>query len=137
MPDPNTDPGFKLPDDSASASASARAASTGQLEVAPASRASTDTSTRDIAIGGTIFLVLLVAYFFARNAYVHHLVSRRVSPASAANAGWLMLTGLAMLSGAVIAALVNPDRFLGFATTGSLLVMSVISIVAAVMVGRR
>jgi hypothetical protein len=136
MPDKNTDPGFKLNDEPASASASARAASM-QLEVAPDARPATDTSTRDIAIGGAIFLVLLVAYFFARNAYVHHLVSRRVAPASAANAGWLMLTGLAMLSGAVIAALVNPDRFLGFATTGSLLVMSVISIVAAVMVGRR
>lgn len=136
MADKQPDPGFTLPEDAASAKASAPAA-TGQMEVAPGARPLTDTSTRDIAIGGTVFLVLLVAYFFARNAYVHHLVSRRVAPAAAANAGWLMLTGLAMLSGAVIAALVNPDRFLGFATTGSLLVMSVISIVAAVMVGRR
>lgn len=137
MPEKNSDPGFKLPDDPAGAPASASATTSAQMEVAPASRPATDTSTRDIAIGGSVFLVLLVAYFFARNAYVHHLVSRRVAPASAANAGWLMLTGLAMLSGAVIAALVNPDRFLGFATTGSLLVMSAISIVAAVLVGRR
>jgi hypothetical protein len=135
MADKTADPGFKLPDDKAEASTSAQA--TAQMEIAPGARPATDTSTRDIAIGGTIFLVLLVAYFFARNAYVHHLVSRRVAPAAATNAGWLMLTGLAMLSGAVIAALVNPDRFLGFATTGSLLVMSIIAIVAAVMVGRR
>jgi hypothetical protein len=134
MADKDADPGFKLDD---KASAPAQSQGTSQLEIAPGARPATDTSTRDIAIGGAVFLVLLAAYFFARNAYVHHLVSRRVAPAAAANAGWLMLTGLAMLSGAVIAALVNPDRFLGFATTGSLLVMSMISIVAAVMVGRR
>jgi hypothetical protein len=135
MADKPTDPGFTLPDEGAGNKTAS--ATTSQIEIAPGARQASDTSTRDIAIGGTIFLVLLVAYFFARNAYVHHLVSRRVAPASAANAGWLMLTGLAMLSGAVIAALVNPDRFLGFATTGSLMVMSIISIVAAVMVGRR
>src|SRR4051812_34556135 len=90
----NTDPGFKLPgaadekdkDKAPGATPPADgAASSAPIEIAPLQGAApvTDTSARELAIGGGIFLVLLVAFFFARNAFTHHLVVRRVSPSSA------------------------------------------------------
>ena len=69
------------------------------VEIAPGGATNTsaaplrDTSARDLAIGGAVLLVLLVIYFFVRNAYVHHLVVKRVAPSTAGSAGWLMFVG--------------------------------------------
>lgn len=142
---PATDPGFKLPGqesrpaarDSAAAPA-APSPKAGTLEVAPApAQVATDTSTRDLAIGGTAFLILLVIFFFARNAYVHHLVVRRVSPSTAGNAGWLMFLGFCFISAAAVLALVNASKFLTFAVTGPLVAVGLVALVAMLFVGRR
>ncbi len=144
----NTDPGFKLPGaastpsssaaSSASAAASAASASTGAIEVSPAAGVpATDTSTRDLAIGATVFVVLLIAYFFARNAYVHHLVVRRVAPSAAGSAGWLLFLGLSFMSAAAVLAMINASRFLTFAVTGPLVLVGLVALVAALLVGRR
>src|SRR5450830_89205 len=95
-----TDPGFKLPEDKNTADdplpKTQPATAGGPVEVVPgALPPATDTSTRDLAIGGAVFLVLLVVYFFVRNAYVHHMVVRRVAPSTAGSAGWLLFVGLA------------------------------------------
>ena len=140
---PAADPGFKLPGQ-ASAPADAvpkagAAAATGTpIEVAPAAApAPTDTSTRDLAIGGAAFLVLLVIYFFVRNAYVHHLVVRRVAPSAAGSAGWLMFVGLCFLSAAAVLAIINASKFLTFAVTGPLVAVGLIALVATLFIGRR
>ncbi len=145
-----TDPGFKVPGAAASASASGAVASSassassasasadGTLEIAPAPVAPvTDTSARELAIGGAVFLVLMLVFFFVRNAFTHHLVVRRVAPSTAGTAGWLLFVGLCFLSAAAVLAIVNASRFLSLAITGPLLLVGVVALIAALLVGRR
>jgi hypothetical protein len=96
-----------------------------------------DTSTRDLTLGGGIFLVLLLAFFFARGAYVNHLVARRVAPSSAGSAGWLLFIGLAFLSASVVLALINPDQYLRWAITAPLMVVGFCTLIGAILTGRR
>jgi len=148
----DTDPGFKVPgaakdDKGASAPAGDGALSTtppGEaatgtgMEVAPVAGApATDTSTRDIAIGGAVFVVLLIVFFFARNAFANYLVRRRVAPSSADTAGWLLFFGLAFMSAAVVLGFVNSTKFLNVAITGTLLVFGIAAIAGALFTGRR
>jgi fatty acid desaturase len=137
-----TDPGFKLPADKITPDdpqpKTTPETATGPVEVVPGKLApATDTSTRDVAIGGAIFIVLLVVYFFVRNAFVHHLVVRRVAPSSAGSAGWLLFVGLAFLSAAVVLAMVNAGKYLTFGVTAPLVVVGVVALVAALFTGRR
>lgn len=138
------DPGFKLPEESASAQDSLPRtlpdAATRPVEVMPVDPHSlpvADTSDRDLAIGGIVFLILISVYFFVRGAYVHHLVRKRVAPSSAGNAGWLLFVGLGFLSAAAVLAIINASRFLTFAVTGPLVVVGVAALVASLFIGRR
>ncbi len=139
----SADAGFKLPDAAETASAPVAAASAasvpGQTVGAGIEgvQQAPDTSARDLTLGGGIFLVLLLVFFFARGAYVNHLVARRVAPASAGSAGWLMLIGLAFLSASVVLALINPSQYLRMAITGPLVVVGSGTLIAAVLTGRR
>jgi hypothetical protein len=157
--EPQRDPGFRIPDDKpakapagdgtlsttppdgAAGTGNSAGNSTGSstgIEVAPEGQApATDTSTRDIAIGGAVFLFLLVIFFFARNAFANHLVRRRVAPSSADTAGWLLFFGLAFLSAAVVLGFVNSTKFLSVAITGTLLVFGIAAIAGALFTGRR
>ena len=138
-----TDPGFKLPaekntPDDPLPKTTPQTADVGTLEVQPGAPArATDTSTRDVAIGGAIFLVLLVAFFFARNAYVHHLVVRRVAPSTAGTAGWLLFLGLGFLSAAAVLAIVNASKYLTFGVTAPLVLVGLVALIAALFTGRR
>ena len=147
-----TDPGFKVPDASAdtntmkaagaaadaSAASGAASASASGIEVAPVQGApETDTSSRDQLLGAGIFIVLLIVFFFARNAYTHHLVRRRVAPSAAGTAGWLLFVGLAFLSGATVLAMMNSAKFLNVAVMVPLLVFGVLALIGALLTGRR
>ena len=142
---PTDDPGFKLPGETdgqpkTDEQAAKPAAAAGQVEVVPSTVESapvTDTSTRDMAIGAAVFAVLLLVYFFVRNAYVHHLVVRRVAPSSAGSAGWLMFVGLAFMSAAAVLAIINASKFLTFAVTAPLVAVGLVALAAAFFVGRR
>ena len=139
------DPGFKLPEESASPQDTlprTQPETSGRpVEVVPGTATApvpaTDTSTRDLAIGAAVFLILLVVYFFVRNAYVHHLVVRRVAPSSAGSAGWLLFVGLGFLSAAAVLAIINASKFLTFAVTGPLVAVGLVALVAALFIGRR
>ena len=147
---PAADPGFKLPGDKEAVAEAAKAAShpestsatpaapAASIEVTPAAGAPvTDTSSRDLAIGGAVFLVLLVVYFFVRNAYVHHMVVKRVAPSSAGSAGWLLFVGLSFISAAAVLAIINASKFLTFAITAPLVAVGLVALIAALFVGRR
>lgn len=142
---PSADPGFRLPEESASPGGSRPRTEpeTGgrPVEVVPGTEVApvpvTDTSTRDLAVGAVAFVILLVVYFFVRNAYVHHLVVRRVAPSSAGSAGWLLFVGLAFLSAAAVLAIINASKFLTFAVTGPLVAVGLLALVAALFIGRR
>ena len=145
---PAADPGFKLP---GAADAPAEApkdplpkvpgsadSGSGTIEVAPVEGApATDTSARDLAIGGAVFLVMLIVYFFVRNAYAHHLVVKRVAPSAASSAGWLLFVGLGFLTGAATLAIINASKYLTFWITGPLVLVGVVTLGAALFVGRR
>ncbi len=143
-----TDPGFKLPGQTAATTPQEPLPKTvpdtanQPVEVAPGATTPSaaplrDTSARDLAIGGAILAVLLVVYFFVRNAYVHHLVVKRVAPSSASSAGWLLFVGLALLSFAAVLAIINASKYLTLAITGPLVVIGVVALIAALFVGRR
>jgi hypothetical protein len=148
-PAASPDPGFKLPGE-ASAPAPADlltkpaavrtspTANAAAIEVAPAAApVATDTSTRDLAIGGAVFVILLALYFFVRNAYVHHLVVRRVAPSAAGSAGWLMFVGLCFISAAAVLAMINASKFLTFAVAGPLVAVGLVALAATLFIGRR
>ena len=141
-PATTSDPGFKLPEDARAPDnplpQTVPETAAEPVEVVPGTPLpAADTSTRDLAIGAAVFVVLLVVYFFVRNAYVHHLVVRRVAPSSAGSAGWLMFVGLGFLSAAAVLALINASKFLTIAITGPLVAVGVIALVAALFIGRR
>ncbi|MFC5511624.1 hypothetical protein ACFPOU_10870 [Massilia jejuensis] len=136
------DPGFKLPADKAAPDdplpKTRPETASNPVEVMPGAPVpATDTSTRDLAIGGAVFLVLLVVYFFVRNAYVHHMVVRRVAPSTAGSAGWLLFVGLSFLSAAVVLAVINASRYLTLGVTAPLVAVGLVALVAALVVGRR
>ena len=141
--DGQADPGFKLPEEKNAPDAALPQTTPdtagGPVKVVPGPLppAATDTSDRDLAIGAGVFLVLLVVYFFVRNAYVHHMVVRRVSPSSAGSAGWLLFVGLAFLSAAAVLAIINASRYLTWAVTGPLVAVGLVTLVAALFIGRR
>ena len=91
----------------------------------------------DTPNGAVAFVALRVIYFFVRNAYVHYLVVKRVAPSAAGSAGWLLFVGMGFLSAAVVLAIVNASRYLTPAITGPLVVVGVVTLVAAFFVGRR
>ena len=136
-----TDPGFKLPDSSSTPNPAANptgATNSNSIEVLPeAAPVVNDTSTREMAIASGILFFLLIVFFFARNAYVHHLVSKRVSPSSAGSAGWLLFVGLFFVSAAIVLAVLNSVKFLTLLVTGPLLLIGVGSLIGAAFVGRR
>jgi len=138
------EPGFKLPEESASPQDSlprtmpdTASRPVEVMPVDPGTLPVADTSDRDLAIGGVVFLILLSVYFFVRGAWVHHLVRKRVAPASAGNAGWLMFVGLGFLSAAAVLAIINSSRFLNFAVTGPLVLVGLVALAASLFVGRR
>jgi hypothetical protein len=142
------DPGFRLPNQAATTPQDGLPKTTPDtatqpVEIAPGGATNTsaaplrDTAGRDMAIGAVAFVVLLVIYFFVRNAYVHHLVVKRVAPSSAGSAGWLLFVGMGFLSAAVVLAIVNASKYLTPAITGPLVVVGVVTLVAAFFVGRR
>jgi hypothetical protein len=142
------DPGFKLPEESASPQDAVAPALPRTLPetahrpvevmpVEPNALPVSDTSDRDMAIGAAVFAVFLIVFFFVRSAYVHHLVRKRVAPASADNAGWLLYVGLGFLAGAAGLAIINPGHYLNLAVTAPLVVVGLIALGAALFVGRR
>ena len=144
----SADPGFRLPGQTQNSPNEGQPrttpdSATQPAEIAPGGMTNTsaaplrDASTRDLMIGSAVFLVLLIIYFFARNAYVHHLVVRRVAPSSAGSAGWLLFVGLCFLSAAAMLAIINAARYLTLAVTGPLVAVGVLAMIAALMIGRR
>lgn len=92
---------------------------------------------RDYAIAGGILLVLLVAFFFAKNAYANHLAGRRVPPGAANAAGWWLYIFLASLATASALAILSPVKFLTPLFMAPLGIISIAALVLMLMSGRR
>ena len=96
-----------------------------------------DTSSRDLMVGGAIILVLLVAFFFAKNAYANTLVAKRVPPNKANTAGWWLFIGLAGIAIGVVLAAVSSSRFMTPFVLGPLGGVGLLGLILAVVTGRK
>lgn len=103
------------------------------LNVVPA----VDTSSRDLMIGGAILLVLLVAFFFAKNAYANTLVAKRVPPSKANAASWWLFIFLASVSTGVVLSAVSAAKFMTPLVLGPLAGVGLVALVLALLTGRK
>ncbi len=96
-----------------------------------------DTSSRDLMIGGAILLVLLAAFFFAKNAYANTLVAKRVPPNKANAAAWWLFVFLASVSTGVVLSAVSASKFMTPLVLGPLAAVGLVGLVLALVTGRK
>ena len=96
-----------------------------------------NTGSRDLLIGGAVILVLLVAFFFAKNAYANTLVGKRVPPNKANAAGWWLFVGLSCIAIGVVLSAVSSSRFMTPLVLGPLGGVGLLGLVLAVLSGRK
>ena len=96
-----------------------------------------DTSSRDLVVGGGVLLALLVAFFFAKNAYANTLVTKRVSPNAANAAGWWMFILLGALATGTVLVAVNSAKFLSPLILGPVAAVAVIALVLMLSASRK
>lgn len=96
-----------------------------------------DTGSRDLLVGAGVTVVLMVCYFFARNAYANMLVRRRVEPNRANSAGWALFTFLTTLTVAVVLSALNPIKFLAPLYIGPLGAVALVALILTIMSSRR
>ena len=143
MADQQQQSGFRLPTPGTGTTSSSPApARSEETKPAPGTTLQTtgetpDTSTRDMAIGGGVLLILIIGFFFAKNAYASALVSKKVAPRSADAAGWWLFILLTAVATAAVLGFVNQARFLTLLFMGPLVLIAVISLVLMVLSGRR
>ena len=96
-----------------------------------------DTSSRDLLIGGGVLLVLFIAFFFARSAYANSLVSRRVPPNKANAASWWLFIFMASLSTGLVLSAVNASRFLTPLIMAPVAAVALLSLALMLVTGRK
>lgn len=94
-------------------------------------------SSRDMLIGGAVLLVLIVAFFFAKNAYANMLVGKRVEPRSANAAGWWLWVFLSLLSVGVVLAAVSGSALMTPFIVAPLALGAVVALVLMIISGKR
>jgi hypothetical protein len=138
-------PGFTLPPASDAPPATPPAQTTPPVqgstqEVTPTplpAPPSPDTHSRDLAIGSGLVVVLLIAFFFAKNAYANMLVARKVAPRSANAAGWWLFIALSVLALGIVFGALDSNRFLVMIYIVPLAAVEILSIVLLAISSRR
>ena len=140
MADTNTDKpqsGFTLPPPTGAPDKPAESTSPVSPTAVNIDFGSAGPSSRDMLIGGAVLLVLVVAFFFAKNAYANMLVGRRVEPRSANAAGWWLWVFLTLLSVGVVLATVSGSVLMTPFIVGPLVVGAIVALVLMLITGRR
>lgn len=96
-----------------------------------------DTSSRDMVIGGAILLVFLIVFFFVKNAWANRLVANRVPPHSANASGWWLFVFLSGLATGAILAGVNSEQFLSPLYLGIFSVIALTGLIGTFLTNRR
>jgi hypothetical protein len=96
-----------------------------------------NTGSRDLMIGGAVLLVLVIAFFFAKNAYANTLVAKRVPPAKANAAGWWMFIFLTSLATGVVLTAVNSAKFLAPMFIAPIGVVALVALILTIVSGRK
>ena len=139
--------GFKLPDPNGPAANLPAGGAPGANPVAgtavttvpptPIEGVESDTLPRDLAVGGGVLLVLVIAFFFAKGAYANMLVGKRVAPSSAnAPGGWLFVLLTSLATGGVLA-IIDQARFLTPIYIASFLGVALLALILMLVTGRR
>lgn len=127
--------GFTLP---SVADATASVANTiEQMPVADILPLKSDTSSRDLLIGGAVLLVLFVIFFVLKNSYADNLVNKKFAPSKANMAGWWLFLLLASLATAVVLLVVNTAKFLTLLAMGPLGAVSLIALILLLVFSRK
>jgi hypothetical protein len=145
--------GFKLPNPDAPpataatpppanpAPPAAPANAVGQAAAAPPSdlppTGQADTSARDLAVGGAVWLVFLVAFLIVKNAYANHLVRDKVSPHSANAAGWWLFVFLGSLAMMGVLGFVNQEQFFTPTYLAAFSAVALAALIGFLLTGRR
>lgn len=96
-----------------------------------------DTSSRDMAIGAGVLVVLFIAFFFAKKAYSDFLVSRKNSPTRANGAGWWLFILLSSLATAAMLGIVNQTKFLNLLYVGPLMFIALVALILMILNSRK
>ncbi len=96
-----------------------------------------DTSSRDMAIGAGVLVVLFIAFFFAKKAYSDFLVSRKNSPSRANGAGWWLFILLSSLATAAMLGIVNQAKFLNLLYVGPLMLIAAVALILMLLNSRK
>lgn len=96
-----------------------------------------DTSSRDMAIGAGVLVVLFIAFFFAKKAYSDFLVSRKNSPSRANGAGWWLFLLLSSLATAAMLGIVNQAKFLNLLYVGPLMFIALVALILMFLNSRK
>lgn len=128
--------GFSLPAPDAAASADQAASAT--VVQLPADRFDaphvvSDTASRDLLIGGGIWLVLVVGLFFIKNAWANNLVAQRVPPTRANMSGWWLYICLFSIATAAVVATVNASQFMLPQVVVPVAVLTLLAVLALVL----
>ena len=137
------DSGFSLPEPTDAASAAAAPTTTATVILPPGEKFEgtytvvSDTSSRDLLVGGGILLMLFVAFFFAKNAYANTLVAKRLPPNKANAAGWWLFVFLASLATGVVLVAVNSAKFMTPLIIGPVIAFGLVALVLMLFSGRK
>ena len=124
---------FTLPPPGAPASQ----ADTGQGTNVELPKPPDEPTSRDFLVGGGVLLVLMLAYFFAKNAYANMLVGNRIEPRSANAAGWWLFIFLTLVSAAAVLAAVNRAVLENLFIIVPLALGALVALILMLLSGRR
>lgn len=148
MADQQKDSGFKLPSPTPSSNSAVPLppTATQRAPAAQETKASSppatpykevDASAREMIIGSGVLLVLVIGFFFAKNAFATSLVGKRVAPNRASAAGWWLFIFLSVVAAGLVGSVVDQNRFLSFVFMIPLAVLAVVSLVLTLILSRR
>ncbi|HZW12155.1 MAG TPA: hypothetical protein VFF81_03055 [Noviherbaspirillum sp.] len=140
MADTNADKGFSIPAPQAGSvtQGATTVAAPAQIQIEmPVALAQQGPQPRDYAVAGGVLVVLLIAFFFAKNAYSNHLAGKRIPPGAANAAGWWLFIFLSGLATASVLAITSPMKFLTPFFMAPLGGISVVALVLMLLSGRR
>lgn len=143
MADQAQDKGFALPapltgkEQPENPTTSSSLSHSGGVTLPPNGSETNGPQPRDYAIAVGVLLVLLIAFFFAKNAYSNHLARKRVSTGAANAAGWWLFIFLTGLATAATFSILSPIKFMTPIFMGPLLLVSLVALILMFITGRR
>ena len=96
-----------------------------------------DTSQRDLAIGGGVLLLLMVGFFFAKKSYANMLVSKRVAPRSANASGWWLFVLLTTMAAAAVLGTVHSATLFAPLVAAGFIGVALVALILMLVTGRR